>query len=253
MTYNSKSLTERFNEKVAKPTDPDGCWTWTATKNNKGYGMLQETIKGQHGKRLAHRISYKLFRGPVPRGACVLHRCDNPACVNPQHLFLGTKKDNYADMVSKGRRVIGRLTHIPIPPTGDDHWTRQRPEDVPRGSNNGFAKLSEADVRTIYAMRLQGQKGQHIAAHFDLDPSTVGDILNGIHWQHMLGTRGCPTLEQLQAVKTARAQSKLTTEQAREIKARIKKGEPIKPLAREFGIAFQTVSDIKRGKSWAFL
>lgn len=260
MPFRDMTLRERFDEKVDKTGGPDACWVWTATKNNQGYGMLQMQVRGQNGKRLAHRVSYILHRGRIRHSACVLHRCDNPACVNPKHLFLGSYKDNYDDMVSKGRRrnvwpghLPGGSTFIPEPPRGDDHWTRKHPERVQRGSENGFAKLTEKDVRQIYSLRLKGQKAEHIAKRFDLDPSTVGDILKGTHWRHMLGTKGCPTLKQLKAIKTARAPSKLTTEQATEIKRRIKKGEPIKPLAREFGIAFQTVSDIKRGKSWAFI
>src|SRR5688572_21396248 len=93
------SLQERFEAKVLKTA---GCWRWLATKNNKGYGMIG--INAAIGKRLAHRVSYELYVGPIPDGLCVLHHCDNPECTRPDHLFLGTKKDNMADMDAKGRR-----------------------------------------------------------------------------------------------------------------------------------------------------
>jgi hypothetical protein len=86
----------RFWEKVLKT---DGCWVWIAARNPLGYGLASvesRTIK-------AYRVSWELSNGPIPKGLCVLHRCDNPPCVNPDHLFLGTIRDNNIDRQRKGR------------------------------------------------------------------------------------------------------------------------------------------------------
>jgi hypothetical protein len=97
-------LNNRFWAKVKKLPD-GGCWLWTANKNNSGYGMFRPG--GLEQKKLAHRLSYAEENGPIPKGegyhgTCVLHKCDTPSCVNPDHLFLGTHKDNMADKVAKG-------------------------------------------------------------------------------------------------------------------------------------------------------
>jgi len=76
-----------------------GCWNWAASLNNKGYGWFR--IRGK--TFTAHRASWMLFRGSIPAGMCVLHKCDNPQCVRPSHLFLGTMRDNTQDMIRKGR------------------------------------------------------------------------------------------------------------------------------------------------------
>lgn len=88
---------ERFWKKVKKAEN--GCWEWQASCDKKGYGQIR--FNGTMIK--AHRKMWEIVKGPIPEGLCVLHRCDNPPCVNPDHLFLGTMKDNSQDMVKKGR------------------------------------------------------------------------------------------------------------------------------------------------------
>jgi hypothetical protein len=93
-------IAERFFEKVAIIPFHD-CWEWVAAKNEKGYGKF--SIGTTHTNLKAHRVSWMLANGSIPDGLFVCHRCDNPGCVRPDHLFLGTPKDNMIDKVRKGR------------------------------------------------------------------------------------------------------------------------------------------------------
>ena len=92
----------RFHDNKYDINEITGCWEWKRATNNIGYGMFR--IK-QGLMRTAHRVSYELFNGPIPNGMVVCHTCDNPKCVNPDHLWAGTMLDNIRDMDSKGRRV----------------------------------------------------------------------------------------------------------------------------------------------------
>jgi hypothetical protein len=104
---------DRFWSKVAT-AGPDDCWPWTAATTPKGYGRWTYREGGKNCHTTAHRKAWELANGPIPAGFQVLHRCDNPPCCNPAHLWLGTHRDNMADKVAKGRQSrLGRpmLTH----------------------------------------------------------------------------------------------------------------------------------------------
>lgn len=116
----SRSVEERFQEKYI-PEPMSGCWLWIASVNACGYG----TVRAYQKPMLAHRVAYLLYRGEIPEDTCVLHTCDNPPCVNPEHLFLGTPMDNVTDMERKNRSYH------------------------PAGENHGRAKLTADDVRLI--------------------------------------------------------------------------------------------------------
>src|SRR5574343_1097240 len=96
----------RFTRKYVVDPDTD-CWNWTASRHRDGYGWFGPGGRGR--LILAHRWSYERFVGPVPQGLYVLHRCDNPGCVNPDHLFVGTQQDNVDDCIRKGRRSHQRV------------------------------------------------------------------------------------------------------------------------------------------------
>lgn len=102
MATSNLTLAERFWSKVLKT---ETCWLWQRQVNNKGYGCLSmyRADKGRHYPTYAHRVAWSLTNGPIPDGLNVLHHCDTPACVNPDHLFLGSQRDNMRDCRDKGR------------------------------------------------------------------------------------------------------------------------------------------------------
>jgi len=95
-----KTTKEKFEDKIFY--SPDGCWLWTGYTTKLNYGEVIINYK----KVRTHRASYMIYKGEIPEGIFVCHHCDNPLCVNPDHLFLGTQLDNMRDMIKKGRRVI---------------------------------------------------------------------------------------------------------------------------------------------------
>jgi hypothetical protein len=146
----NRPIAERFWEKVDK-RGPDDCWEWQGALDRKGYGQ----IKLRSYKRgSAHRVSYELHYGECPDDMSVCHICDNPRCVNPAHLFLGTLQDNLRDMRQKGRHVHGD-THPQV-------------------------KISSAQVRAIrkrYAK--EGVSYQELAEEYDTTPRYVSEIICG--------------------------------------------------------------------------
>ena len=147
--------TDRFFSKIDR-SDPADCWSWAACRDKDGYGMFWD------GDRLvrAHRYSYMLAIGIIPEGLQVLHRCDNPSCVNPDHLFLGTHADNADDRNAKGRQAYGTKVNT--------------------------AKLSEKDVREIRDFLATCHYSQNeIAAMYGVRQPTISVIKTGRTWAHV--------------------------------------------------------------------
>ena len=163
---------ERFWGKVVKS---DGCWLWTGNKF-QGYGQIRFAGK----TRRAHRVAWELTRGSIPAGLYVCHHCDNPSCVNPGHLFLGTQTDNMRDCLAKGRfRAAG--------PRGAANGSATHPEMRPTGERNGRAVLTVKDVMEIrrrLAFRGPGAETvTDVAIEFGLTKSAVSKIITGRTWK----------------------------------------------------------------------
>ncbi len=142
-----------FFDKVLKT---DGCWIWQGGKLN-GYGFIQINYK----RLYAHRLSYMIHKGDIPKGLLVCHSCDNPICVNPGHLWLGTKSDNSKDMWSKQRNVVVCGEHHP------------------------HAKLTEDDVVKIRQLSMQGLLNREIAAIFNVHLTRIDAIKRHKSWKHV--------------------------------------------------------------------
>jgi hypothetical protein len=151
-----KTIRERLLSKIT--IDPiTGCWVWQETKGRGGYGKL--TINSRRYQ--AHRIAYLEFIGPIPAGLLVMHRCDNPACICPDHLKLGTHQDNTDDMVRKGR------------------------QRSPLGEQHGNAKLTVVDVLHIRAESANGIHGTALAQSMNVSSATVHRVITGKQWAHV--------------------------------------------------------------------
>jgi hypothetical protein len=154
---------KRFWSKVDKRSQ-DECWPWKASANSGGYGAIK--VNGKAEK--AHRVSWKIHNGSIPyhdsaHGMCVLHKCDNPGCVNPNHLFLGTNADNMKDMVLKGRSADKS------------------------GEKNENVKLTASQVREIRRRHKEcGVFHRVLAAEYGVSRVQIGRIVCGESWRWVL-------------------------------------------------------------------
>ncbi len=176
-----KTIKDRFDEKWVLDTDT-GCWVWYKVGRDRPYGVTFH-LSGTGYNRIresAHRASWIIHNGYIPDGMFVCHICDNPRCVNPKHLFLGTQLDNMRDASKKGRTVgVGKRA------TGDQHGSRTKPESRPRGSRHWKAKLTEKDVVQIRSYLNQGCLPQDIAVFMKVCKATISHIKCGRIWRHV--------------------------------------------------------------------
>lgn len=158
-------------ERLAKLSAPqaNGCILFTGHRITRGYGLLDVRDESGSRKVYAHRIAYVLSHGPIPEGAFVCHRCDVPACINPEHLFVGTHRDNMVDMVRKGRASGNYAVH-----------------PAPVGEKSHNAKLTEAQVRELKS-RYTGRRGElpRLARELGIGLANARLIVRGERWQHV--------------------------------------------------------------------
>lgn len=153
----------RFWAKVIKTDD---CWNWTGLKSESTKKLFYGVIKIGSRRVMVHRLSYEMHRGPIPEGKQVCHHCDNGLCVRPDHLFLGTQRDNVRDMISKGRQIYGRV----VLTQGQIREIKSR--YVPYCRKNGAAAL---------------------AKEMGLKEATVYCVAAGKRWKHSDDQALCPT------------------------------------------------------------
>ena len=150
------TIEQRFWSRVRKG---EGCWLWRGGGGHS-YGRLAADEGGHDGPLVyAHRLAYKLHHGSIPDDLFVLHRCDNPRCVNPAHLFLGTVNDNHDDMVAKGRNR--------------------------KGEQCSYAKLTEDDVVELRLRRAAGESLESLSAAFNVATGTAYDACHRRTWKHV--------------------------------------------------------------------
>lgn len=158
----SESVLQRFHRYVIRKTS-DECWPWSGTVASNGYGVLG--VGGRSGQTIgAHRLAWVLAtQQTIPHRFHICHKCDNPPCCNPAHLFLGTASDNIKDATSKGHK------------TGKPH----------PGIKNGMAKMTDDKVIKLRALATQGIPQRRIAAMFGISQTTTWHIINRDTWTHV--------------------------------------------------------------------
>lgn len=179
-----RPLEERFWAKVQKTAT---CWLWTGAKKEWGYGVINSQRNGPLLR--AHRYAYELHYGPIPDGLWCLHRCDVPRCVRPDHLFLGTSKDNTQDMMQKGRHLAQSHPEefFSRCSTGQRTRWRDHPESIRRGDHHPTAKVTAEQVRVI---RQRHQSGDisiaALAREFGVSESAIRFIIQRKTWRHIV-------------------------------------------------------------------
>ena len=207
----------RFWSKVSISDNKELCWEWQRPKNIGGYGNFD--LRGK--AFMSHRVAFFMENGIDPKDLCVCHKCDNPACVNPNHLFLGTDKDNVHDMLKKGRFALRR------------------------GEESSNAKLKDFQVREILEKHKNGQSIPSLYKEYNVSYNIVYSILRRrTAWKHLS--------EGYNKRKLEYGNSKLDKLKVLEIREKFSNGEKtVKELSNLFKVSLPTIYYIVNRETWA--
>jgi DNA-binding NarL/FixJ family response regulator len=228
--------TTRFWNKVQK-AGPDECWLWTAATLPKGYGVFS-----RDGRQvLAHRFSCELALGrPIDRADYVLHSCDNPRCVNPAHLRVGSQADNVKDTWDRRRRKARDVSGVNSP------WVTH-PHRMRRGEGVNTAVLTEASVREAWRLILSGHSATETARLLHAPIGSIRAIMQGRSWRHL---HDAPSVDALRSGGKRQA-PKLTDADKSEILRMLAQGWTVAAVAAHFNVSTAPVSNLKNyGTTW---
>jgi hypothetical protein len=256
MPYDEK-IVARFWAKVPRcehgETCETCCWEWQGARGKNGYGNFYiSRFDNRVIHARAHCVAWELAHQEfISLDLWCLHRCDNPPCCNPRHLFLGTQQDNVDDMRRKGREA-----------RGDRHGLRKHPEAVKRGEQSHYAKLTTRQVLEIRELAATGQHHRaDLASRYGVSVSAILDAVTGRNWAHLPGAcrpkwppRSAPPHlpmgHPLRGEKNHHA--KLTTLLVREIRQRYARGDgSFRALGSQYGVSWQVVQRIVHRRTWA--
>lgn len=206
-----KSLRERLEQKFVKGR-PDECWEWTAAINSSGYGMIG-LGRRTDGTVHAHRAAFKIYVGEIPDGLDVCHTCDNRICVNPNHLYTGTRKDNMQDCVKRGRT------------------------NKPSGENHPRARLTVQDVIEI---RASTKSMNELAAQYGVGLTTIQNVLHRKSWK-------CVATNQTDIHVIKNKRDKLTVSDVESIR---KSNATSRELSKKYGVCTSNINYIRNYKIW---
>lgn len=213
-----KALKERFFARLPTCPDANGCWPWQGSPTVHGYGQISTGSRsdGSHTMAKAHRVSWLIHCGPLPRDLIVRHKCDNRRCVNPVHLELGSMADNNRDMLVRLRAKT---------------------------------RITPNLVQVIHAERRAGARLKELARSHSLSVCTIRLILHGKTWKTR-GNDSATVLPPRRRTGGSHPQARLTLDQVREMRSLFLRGETAASLARKFGVTSTTARNIVHYRTW---
>lgn len=230
----TQNIIENFWKHVNVPKDwetNDRCWEWIGGKgsNRKVYGTFTIKLSKYHKTFRAHRFIYECYNGPIPNDLIVLHKCDNPGCVNPNHLYAGTYKQNTQDMITKNRQ-----------------------KNV-KGSDVGTSVLTNEDVLTILNNIENGSFNNidQICNIYHVSTNTIYRILKRERWTHLTSNYSDQTLQQFRSKIIGNCSNKLNEEIVKLIKLDLKNNISYNNISTKYNITKSNISAIKHNKIWS--
>lgn len=220
-----EDIISRFFQTIKYPGNDQYCWEWNGYCNEYGYGIFNWD---RHIK--AHRFIFECYNGPIPDGLFVCHKCDNPPCCNPEHLFLGTEQDNKNDMVQKNRQAFG--------------------------TTNGMSKLDDVTIIEILESIRSGKYTslQQLCSAYSIAESPIRDIFNRKLWKHVTKNYTDQDLMMLRdKIRSSGVGQKLTYNDVVEIKKRLKVGEGLTSIARDYEVSESAIYRIRTNKMWSYV